>query len=499
MKARTKRFACMMLLLALVFTLLPAQHPVRAASGVNINNGFYAICSSINKNKVVDVKSGSIADGNNVQLYSANATTAQTFYIRHIADGYYAIVMAGTQSKALDIHGGTGYSGANVEVYTYHGGANQLWKFVPTGKSGEYYIVSKSGGVYLDVSGGSGANGANIQVYTGNQSAAQRWTLRENYNVTKAVNYALKYTDASGKLNGNTYNSADYNVYTTTAWNLLSKYRGYDCTNYLSQCLYAGGMIETSGWGRITKGKTVDDVTGGVSWVQARSLYAYLKELGYHIETVKSDQSNIHLGDAVFFDDNNDDIPYHASICTDVSDGVPKYSAHSSWRKNRPYNTSNETMYVVHMSFCTQSFPKVSSTLPNYFPACGSGYTSIVSALQSVGAESSYAYRKEIAAVNNISNYSGTAAQNIQMLNLLKNGKLIKPGSNSSVPSVKYFPACGSGYTSIVTALQSVGAESSYAYREQIAAVNNISNYSGTAAQNTQMLNLLKNGKLIKP
>jgi hypothetical protein len=90
-------------------------------------------------------------------------------------------------------------------------------------------------------------------------------------------------------------------------------------------------------------------------------------------------------------------------------------------------------------------------------------------------------------------------AQNIQMLNLLKNGKLIKPGSNSSVPSVKYFPACSSGYTSIVSALQSVGAESSYAYRKTIAAANNISNYSGTAAQNTQMLNLLKNGKLIKP
>ena len=79
------------------------------------------------------------------------------------------------------------------------------------------------------------------------------------------------------------------------------------------------------------------------------------------------------------------------------------------------------------MSFCTQSFPKVSSNTPTYFPACGSGYTSIVSALQSVGAESSYAYRKTIAAANNISNYSGTAAQNTQMLNLLKNGKLIKP------------------------------------------------------------------------
>lgn len=143
--------------------------------------------------------------------------------------------------------------------------------------------------------------------------------------------------------------------------------------------------------------------------------------------------------------------------------------------------------------FCLIENAKSSS---KYFPACSSSYTSIVSALKSVGAESSYAYRKEIAAANNISNYSGTAAQNTQMLNLLKKGQLVKPGATSSV---KYFPACGSGYTSIVSALNSVGAESSYAYRKTIAAANNISNYSGTAAQNTQMLNLLKSGKLIKP
>ncbi len=62
-----------------------------------------------------------------------------------------------------------------------------------------------------------------------------------------------------------------------------------------------------------------------------------------------------------------------------------------------------------------------------------------------------------------------------------------------------YFPACKSSYVSIVDALNSVGADSSFAYRKKIAAKNNISNYTGTAAQNTKMLNLLKAGKLLKP
>ena len=62
-----------------------------------------------------------------------------------------------------------------------------------------------------------------------------------------------------------------------------------------------------------------------------------------------------------------------------------------------------------------------------------------------------------------------------------------------------YFPKCSSSQTSIVNALKSIGADSSYSYRKKIAAANGISGYSGTAAQNTQMLNLLKQGKLIKP
>lgn len=62
-----------------------------------------------------------------------------------------------------------------------------------------------------------------------------------------------------------------------------------------------------------------------------------------------------------------------------------------------------------------------------YFKKCASSYKSIVDALKSIGADSSLAYRKKIAAKNGISNYTGTGDQNTKMLNLLKAGKLIKP------------------------------------------------------------------------
>lgn len=63
----------------------------------------------------------------------------------------------------------------------------------------------------------------------------------------------------------------------------------------------------------------------------------------------------------------------------------------------------------------------------------------------------------------------------------------------------EYFPACAYTGVSIVDGLKSVGANSSYSYRSTIAVANGISEYESTSAQNTQMLNLLKAGKLKKP
>lgn len=51
---------------------------------------------------------------------------------------------------------------------------------------------------------------------------------------------------------------------------------------------------------------------------------------------------------------------------------------------------------------------------------------SIVEALNQINVNSSYEYRKKLASANGFEDYSGTAAQNIRLLNLLKNGKLIK-------------------------------------------------------------------------
>lgn len=59
-----------------------------------------------------------------------------------------------------------------------------------------------------------------------------------------------------------------------------------------------------------------------------------------------------------------------------------------------------------------------------------------------------------------------------------------------------YYPRYTGTSASIVTALNAVGANSSYAVRKLIARENGIAGYVGSAKQNTQMLQLLKSGKL---
>ena len=68
----------------------------------------------------------------------------------------------------------------------------------------------------------------------------------------------------------------------------------------------------------------------------------------------------------------------------------------------------------------------------------------------------------------------------------------------ASAKTIKYYPACSSSCSSLIAGLKDIDVDSSYSNRTKIAKVNGITNYSGTATQNTKLLNLLKDGLLIK-
>lgn len=97
-----------------------------------------------------------------------------------------------------------------------------------------------------------------------------------------------------------------------------------------------------------------------------------------------------------------------------------------------------------------------------------------------------YAERLKADGYATSSTYVNTLVSTVKKYNLTK----------YDTGAIEYFPKY---QDSLVNALNAVGADSSYDYRKRIAVKNGISNYSGTADQNTKLLSLLKEGKLIKP
>jgi hypothetical protein len=76
---------------------------------------------------------------------------------------------------------------------------------------------------------------------------------------------------------------------------------------------------------------------------------------------------------------------------------------------------------------------------------------------------------------------------------------LLLPTGTRAAGSAGYFPACAWSETSLVDGLRSVGADSSFGYRAEIALANGYREYRGTAWQNTALLYRLRCGALRKP
>jgi uncharacterized repeat protein (TIGR02543 family) len=160
---------------------------------------------------------------------------------------------------------------------------------------------------------------------------------------------------------------------------------------------------------------------------------------------------------------------------------------------------------TINCTLSNGSVAKCAVTVSHkYFTKCDANEESIIRALDAQNYDSSFSTRSIIAEANGIKDYTGTLEQNEYMVDLMIEGKLINPGlkevaSPGNTSTSKYFDQCDTSFESIEKALESIGVDGSKTFRSKIAVANGISNYTGTAKQNIQMLDLLKAGKLLKP
>lgn len=96
-----------------------------------------------------------------------------------------------------------------------------------------------------------------------------------------------------------------------------------------------------------------------------------------------------------------------------------------------------------------------------------------------------------------VTKYSLTAYDNFGVESKVESEA--ESGSGATTSTVYFAKYTGNSH-GIVDALHSIGiTDASIAARKKIAAINGINDYTGTATQNTKLLQLLKEGKLIKP
>lgn len=226
--------------------------------------GYVVITSKLKSSMVVDVASGSLSDGANVQLYSDNGTQAQKWYVSLVEEGSntytiqsinsglnLAVTSSGNvvqktpdgsdsqkwqpkiskgatvlmnleNGKVLDIASAGTSNGTNVQTYAANGSDAQLFTFTSTDlvtKSTYYIKPLGASNMTIDVPSASTANGTNVQIYTKNDTGAQKWKVEKNSDGTYSIKNAQsgKALELSGnevQINASNNSSAQKWIFT---------------------------------------------------------------------------------------------------------------------------------------------------------------------------------------------------------------------------------------------------------------------------------------------
>ncbi|MBQ3947002.1 MAG: RICIN domain-containing protein [Ruminococcus sp.] len=193
-------------------------------SGTELISGIPYFITNVNSGLSLDLPSGSLDAGTNIQQWDFNKSWAQQWRIVAVDNEWCRIVSMGDESKCIAVAQNSANDGLNVELQTYTGANNQLFKIVKSGTS--YGIVSKcsNGSGALDVFEWSKENGGNINQYAYHEYACQLWNIAPVYPAVTPGSYVIK------NLNSGMYiTETDGNIVqgdTPTVWNIGKDSKG---------------------------------------------------------------------------------------------------------------------------------------------------------------------------------------------------------------------------------------------------------------------------------
>lgn len=231
--------------------LSPQRFRLVPARGL-VSEGAYEIVAPSAGSRVLDVKDGSLAEGARVQLWAANGTFAQKWYVRRVGDNVYEIESL-LSGKLLTASGA-----AVTQAVRPQGGSTAAQRWVPdyvrgsfafvNAQTGQALTASSDGslglrdrtdagaqrfdlrgtaviaaGTYtltptsdtslrLDVAASSTATGATVQAWAANGAAAQKWDVRPNGDGTYEIASVLSNKVLDVK-DGNAYSGASVRLW----------------------------------------------------------------------------------------------------------------------------------------------------------------------------------------------------------------------------------------------------------------------------------------------
>lgn len=250
--------------------------------------------------KYMDLANGTIADGTDVQTWTANGTSAQKWWLNPtdtLIDGVYTVRSSANTGWGWDISGYSMDGGANLQVWdsqhkfvfqhddsgyytirvlgsghyidvpygkkdnsvslwqcTYNGGDAQKWLIIPN-TDGTYSFVSKCNGKYIDMQGGgTPANGTDVIQYTGNGTSAQKWVMNLQSEAPEGTfyisyaanpNYRLEIQNRSVDNGGNLILYQAHGA-TSQQFTLAKQGNGY----YTITNVNSGKQLDVAGGGR---------------------------------------------------------------------------------------------------------------------------------------------------------------------------------------------------------------------------------------------------------
>lgn len=262
-----------------------AQKFVLASVSATIPTGITTKIASVANNAVVlDIASGSTANGARVQLYSWNNTDAQLYTFKQIGNNVFQIVNRNS-GKVLEAAGGATGDGTVVQQYTANGTAAQHWSVVDYG-DGKFMFANMASAKVLDIPAGNAAVGVKLQLYTRNGSSAQLWKISEaktvrqqideqavankdvlpdgTYKIASFAKSSMVLDVAAGSKN----NSANVQLYSSNGTDAQIWTVSHDPTGYVILTNASSGKVLDIASGSSAVGANVQQYASNGSWAQ---------------------------------------------------------------------------------------------------------------------------------------------------------------------------------------------------------------------------------------